>query len=89
MNGYGKLVHITRAYSEVSDYPLQATTISVYSHTEDLIPYNALIFVYCVAMKSVKDKINSKGLCGLVVRAPGYRSRGPGSIPGVTRFSEK
>jgi hypothetical protein len=28
-------------------------------------------------------------LCALVVRAPGYRSRGPGSIPGATRFSEK
>jgi hypothetical protein len=26
-------------------------------------------------------------LCGLVVRVPGYRSRG--SIPGATRFSEK
>jgi hypothetical protein len=28
-------------------------------------------------------------LCGLVVRVPGYRFRGPGSIPGATRFSEK
>jgi hypothetical protein len=28
-------------------------------------------------------------LCGLVVRVPGYRSRGLGSIPGATRFSEK
>jgi hypothetical protein len=28
-------------------------------------------------------------LCGLLVRVPGYRSRGPGSIPGATRFSEK
>jgi hypothetical protein len=28
-------------------------------------------------------------LCVLVVRVPGYRSRGPGSIPGVIRFSEK
>jgi hypothetical protein len=27
-------------------------------------------------------------LCGLVVRVPGYRSRGRGSIPGATRFSE-
>jgi hypothetical protein len=29
------------------------------------------------------------GLCGPVVKVPGYRSRGPGSIPGATRFSEK
>jgi hypothetical protein len=28
-------------------------------------------------------------LCGLVVRVPGYTSRGPGSIRGATRFSEK
>jgi hypothetical protein len=28
-------------------------------------------------------------LCGLVVRVPGYRSRGPGSIPGATKLSEK
>jgi hypothetical protein len=27
--------------------------------------------------------------CGLVVRVPGCRSRGLGSIPGATRFSEK
>jgi hypothetical protein len=31
----------------------------------------------------------SDRLCGLVIRVPGYRSRGPGSIPGATRFSEK
>jgi hypothetical protein len=28
-------------------------------------------------------------LCRLVVRVPGYRSRGLGSIPDATRFSEK
>jgi hypothetical protein len=28
-------------------------------------------------------------LCGLMVRVPGYRSRGTGSIPGAARFSEK
>jgi small VCP/p97-interacting protein len=28
-------------------------------------------------------------LCGLVIRVPGFRSRGPGSIPGATRFSGK
>jgi hypothetical protein len=27
-------------------------------------------------------------LCGLVVRVPSYRSRGPGLIPCSTRFSE-
>jgi hypothetical protein len=33
--------------------------------------------------------LSSDRLCGLVVRVPGYRSRGPGSIPVATRFSEK
>jgi hypothetical protein len=33
---------------------------------------------------SVEDR-----LCGLMVRVPGYRYRGPGSIAGATRFSEK
>jgi hypothetical protein len=28
-------------------------------------------------------------LCGLMVRVPGYRCRGPGSIPSTTRFSRK
>jgi hypothetical protein len=28
-------------------------------------------------------------LCGLVVRVSGHRSRGLGSIPGATTFSEK
>jgi hypothetical protein len=32
---------------------------------------------------------NEDRLCGLVVIVPGYRSRGPGSIPGATTFSEK
>jgi hypothetical protein len=27
--------------------------------------------------------------CGLVVRVPNYRSRGPGSIPSATSLSEK
>jgi hypothetical protein len=30
-----------------------------------------------------------RALCGLVVRVPGYRSRGLGSISGATRLSEK
>jgi hypothetical protein len=33
--------------------------------------------------------VSADRLCGLVVRVLGYRSGGPGSIPGTTRFSEK
>jgi hypothetical protein len=32
---------------------------------------------------------SSDRLCGPVVRVPGYRSRGPDSIPGTIRFSDK
>jgi hypothetical protein len=39
------------------------------------------IIIIIIAMK---DR-----LFGLVVRVPGYRSRGPGSIPGTTRLSVK
>jgi hypothetical protein len=34
-------------------------------------------------------EVSAKRLSGLVVRILGYRSRGSGSIPGSTRFSEK
>jgi hypothetical protein len=43
--------------------------------------YNFLIYIF---IRSFPDR-----LCGLVVRVLGYRSGGPGSIPGTTRFSEK
>jgi hypothetical protein len=33
--------------------------------------------------------LNEGGSSGVVVKVSGYRSRGPGSIPGTTRFSEK
>jgi hypothetical protein len=44
----------------------------------------AMIMNYTVIIYNLHDR-----LCGLGVRVPGYRSRGPGSIPGATRFSEK
>jgi hypothetical protein len=39
--------------------------------------------------KFTRHTLTFDRLCGLVVRVPGYRSRGPGSIPDATRFSEK
>jgi hypothetical protein len=39
---------------------------------------------YFISMQYIVDRF-----CDLVVRVPGYRSRGPGSILGVTTFSEK
>jgi hypothetical protein len=37
----------------------------------------------------MRERINPGSvhrLCGLLVRVPGYSSRGPGSIPGATKF---
>jgi hypothetical protein len=44
-------------------------------------PHKDKIFKSCSLLKY--------RLCGLVVRVLGYRSGGPGSIPGTTRFSGK
>jgi hypothetical protein len=42
------------------------------------------VFTYLMNRMRLLDR-----LCCLVVRVPGYRSSGPGSIPGATRSSEK
>jgi hypothetical protein len=43
-----------------------------------------------ISIKQIQLVVSAvDSLCGLVVRVPGYRSRGLGSIPGATRFSEK
>jgi hypothetical protein len=42
----------------------------------------------CSKLLDQKKQVNDR-LCGLVVRVPCYRSRGLGSSPGTTRFSEK
>jgi hypothetical protein len=38
--------------------------------------------------KLIKLGLTYYALCGLMVRVPDHRSRGPGSIPGTNRFSE-
>jgi hypothetical protein len=48
--------------------------------------------ILCICRLSHMSYVSSHlilRLCGLVVRVPGYRSRGPGSIPSAIRFSEK
>jgi hypothetical protein len=42
------------------------------------------VVVYLICVYEVSDR-----LCGLVVRVLGYRSGGPGSIPGTTRETKK
>jgi hypothetical protein len=50
----------------------------------DIIPDLMLYHVTYTKMYGSADR-----LCGLAVRVPGYRSRGPGTIPYATGFSEK
>jgi hypothetical protein len=50
-----------------------------------LINLTNRLYIY----KYIYIHIQSDRFCGLVVRVPGYRSRGAVSIPGATTFSEK
>jgi hypothetical protein len=45
-----------------------------------------VVVIICIIDCNMKS---NDRLCGLVVRFPGYRSRGPSSIPSATRFCEK
>jgi hypothetical protein len=44
--------------------------------------------LYHFQMKFQMIRLDWDRFCSLVIRVPGYKSRGPGSIPGATRFSE-
>jgi hypothetical protein len=48
------------------------------------------IYIYMNFSRSLLTNLCNEHnlLCGLVVRVPGYRSTGPGSIPGAARFAE-
>jgi hypothetical protein len=51
------------------------------------LPISSLMWPFQLYLAS--STIYEACLCGLVVRVPGYRSRGPGSIPSTFRFLEK
>jgi hypothetical protein len=51
-----------------------------------IIRFETMYHTYKKAGLKIKTKDR---LCGLVVKVSSYRSMGPGSIPGSTRFSEK
>jgi hypothetical protein len=53
-------------------------------HTQIGIQNTNILNYKIVDAQVLKDR-----LCGLVVRVPGYISRGPGSIPSSTRFYDK
>jgi hypothetical protein len=44
---------------------------------------------FCLSTGALIKDSYQHHLCGLVVRVPGYRSRGPGSIPDTTKYSEQ
>jgi hypothetical protein len=44
----------------------------------------SFVLLHYLCLSTNKDRP-----CGLVIRIPGNRSRGPGSIPGATRFSKE
>jgi hypothetical protein len=50
---------------------------------------NTFTALYSTASTISFSKREDNRLCGLMVRVHVYSSRGPGSIPGTTRFSEK
>jgi hypothetical protein len=73
---------------------IQSCEINV-SFVIPAFPQILLGFIRMIERETMKYKIYTglnnvwDRLCGLAVRVPGYRSKGPGSIPGTTRFSEK
>jgi hypothetical protein len=69
-SGFQPLCHIMKQIL------LPATAVELCSKFDKFKPY-----CICKDISSLSDR-----LCGLVVRVCGYRSRGPGSIPGATRF---
>jgi hypothetical protein len=62
------------------------TAYKMYINSEAASIY---LFLHTLYILKTNKWISVDSLCGLVVRVPGYRSRGQGSIPGATRFSEK
>jgi hypothetical protein len=49
-------------------------------------PHNDIFLFQGRAIVQAASRRLPDRLCGLVVKVPGYRFRGPGSIPGATRF---
>jgi hypothetical protein len=70
--------------------------LAVSSHEEnlkkegkDLLLHDANCLLTTAHLFLTRQQTMSDRLCGLVVRVPGYGSRGTGSISGTTRFIEK
>jgi hypothetical protein len=66
-----------------------ATWPAMYRKQNKLRGFSPQSELYRPSDRHLSAKLVPDRLCGLVVRVPGYRSRGPCSIPGATKFSEK
>jgi hypothetical protein len=63
------------------------TSWNITQHTSELIHLHYESTLYSFQNNNNNNNNNNNDrLCGLVVRVSGYRFRGPGSIPGATRF---
>jgi hypothetical protein len=69
----------------------ETKTARVYQLAAYIINTTFFLFHEVVNSKLINGRVVSGDdrICGQVVRVPGYRFEGPGSIPGATRFSEK
>jgi hypothetical protein len=54
----------------------------------EILPFSIQL-IKSVCLLHISVFVLHDRLCDLVIRVPGYRSRGPGSITGATEFSEK
>jgi hypothetical protein len=81
--GYTYFRILTNKYEADNYEEFQALIIMIFIKIPTII-FKILKFEFNILNSIMFDR-----LCGLVVRVSGYRSRGPGSIPGPTRFSEK
>jgi hypothetical protein len=56
-----------------------------HTHKFSLMWFTCEIHLYSLKFERKHFRVYIDRLCGLVVRVLGYRSGGPGSIPGTTR----
>jgi hypothetical protein len=76
-----KITFHIQKHKKKKGYVTQLLTLNRHLYAATLMMFDYAINHYLITRQ---DR-----LCGLVVRVPGYRSRGPGLIPGATRSSEK